>query len=118
MACSARSKREQREKTLQLAEGDGVRHTKETPETAGDGGQPAEGMSQNTLEVAVTQTEHDLCVRRCAEANRLSEENGQLRRELDKNRILSLKRYIVWTDRETLHRIMPHWFVESFGHIQ
>lgn len=44
-----------------------MRHAKETPETAGDGGQPAEGMTQNTLEVAVTQTECNLCVRRCAE---------------------------------------------------
>lgn len=96
-----RSKREQRKKTLQPAEGGGERHTEEETheadgdavphaeetQAAGGGEQHTEEETHNTQGIAVTQTECNLCVHRCAEVNRLLEENRQLRRELDEHRM-------------------------------
>ena len=67
--------------------GDGERHTEDEIQEAGDGEQHTEEETHNTQEGAVTQTECNFCVHRCAEVNRPLEENRQLQRELDEYRM-------------------------------
>ena len=67
--------------------GKGEQHTEEETQEAGDGEQHTEEETNNIKEMAVTQTECNFCVHRCADINCLLEENRQLRRELDESRM-------------------------------
>ncbi|KAL1268886.1 hypothetical protein QQF64_034249 [Cirrhinus molitorella] len=103
------NKRAQKKKTARSAEGHGGQHTEETHEDNGEqhteethkdngeqhteethednGEQHTEETPHNIQEVEVTQTECNMCVQRCAEINRLLEENGKLQCELNEYRM-------------------------------
>ncbi|KAL1007700.1 hypothetical protein UPYG_G00090400 [Umbra pygmaea] len=63
------------EEETREAEGRSERHIEEETHEAGDGERHIEEETQNTQEVTVTQTECNFRVHRCAEVNRLLEEN-------------------------------------------